>query len=118
MERWHKYCEELYNYKIQKDEKVLDEIHQTDDIREEEEVLMSAIKELKRNKSPGADNTYAELIQAGGEATTKILHKICNETSQWTESKRLLPVEIAEELLSAEERGIAMFDINLAIIPM
>ena len=37
------------------------------DLREEEEVLVSevewAIKELKRNKSPGSDNIRAELIQ-------------------------------------------------------
>ena len=52
-----------------------------------------AVKELKRNKSPGSDNVSAELIQEGGEATTKIMHKLCNEIlrkkkwpSQWTES--------------------------------
>ena len=95
--RWREYCEELYSYQIQKDERVLDEVVQTDDPREEEEAMTSevewAVKELKRNKSPGSDNVSAELIQEGGEATTKIMHKLCNEIlrtkkwpSLWTES--------------------------------
>ena len=95
--RWKDYCKELYNYEVQKDTQVLDEAVQDEDIREEEEILLSevecAIKELKRNKAPGADNIKAELIQGGGEVTARMLHKLCNEIlrtkkwpSQWTES--------------------------------
>ena len=55
--------------------------------------VRSAIQELKKNKSPGADNITAELIQNGGETIFPLMHKLCNEVlktkqwpSQWTES--------------------------------
>jgi hypothetical protein len=87
---WKEYCEDLYNYEVQKDLEVLEEAVQQANIREEEEILLSeveaAIKELKRNKTPGADNIKAELIQGGGEITAKVLQKICNgilKTKKW-----------------------------------
>ncbi|XP_037780246.1 uncharacterized protein LOC119576673 [Penaeus monodon] len=68
-----------------------------EDLPLEEHILLSevewAIKELKRNKSPGADNICAELIQVNGDTTAKVIHKLCSEIlktkewpSQWTES--------------------------------
>ena len=97
MSRWKDYCEEPYNYPIQKDLQVLDEAARVDDKREEEDILVSevewAIRELKRGKSPGADNITAELIPGGGDSIVKVLHKLCNEIlrtkkwpSQWIES--------------------------------
>ena len=94
--RWKNYCEELFNFNIQKDQEVLKE-QVTEERQEEETILMSevrsAIQELKKNKSPGADNITAELIQNGGETTFLLMHKLCNEIlktkqwpSQWTES--------------------------------
>ena len=117
--RWRDYCEELYNYPIRKDLRVLDEVVQDDDVREEEEILMSevecAIKDLKRNKSPGADNIRAELIQGGGESTTKILHKLCNEIlrtkkwpSQWTESVLVVIPKKANSRKCSDHRTISL----------
>jgi len=96
LKRWKDYCEELFNYDIQKNNQVLEE-EKVEEQQEEEEILLSevqcAIKELKKNKTPGADNISAELIQNGGEATEHIIHKLCNKIlrtkqwpSQWTES--------------------------------
>ena len=54
LNRWTEYCSDLYNY----------ETHPI--LREEVE---AAVKALKMGKSAGVDNTSAELVQAGGEAT-------------------------------------------------
>ncbi|XP_063588658.1 uncharacterized protein LOC134765797 [Penaeus indicus] len=87
--RWKEYCEELYNYEIEKDLQVLGESVQVDDMREE--ILLSeveiAIKELKKGKAPGVDNILAELLQFDGEVTAKVLQKLCNtiaEDKKWT----------------------------------
>ncbi|XP_063588657.1 uncharacterized protein LOC134765796 [Penaeus indicus] len=86
--RWKEYCEELYNYEIEKDLQVLGESVQVDDMREE--ILLSeveiAIKELKKGKAPGVDNIQAELLQSDGEVTAKVLQKLCNtiaEAKKW-----------------------------------
>ena len=95
--RWKDYCEEPYNYPIQRDLQVLDEAAHVDDKREEEDILVFevewAMTELKGGKSLGADNIRAELIQGGGDSIVKVLHKLCNEIlrtkkwpSQWIES--------------------------------
>ena len=66
MSRWKDYCEERYNYLIQKDLQVLDEAALVNDKREEEDIVVSevewGIRELKRGKSLGADNIRAELV--------------------------------------------------------
>ena len=52
-------------------------------LREEVE---AAVKSLKKGKSPGIDNIPGELVQAGGDAVTSVLHKICNkiwQTGEW-----------------------------------
>ena len=44
------------------------------------------MKSLKKGKSPGIDNIPGELVQAGGDAVTSALHKICNkiwQTGEW-----------------------------------
>ena len=80
--RWKEYCEELYNYEIQKNLQVLDEPVQVEDNRDEKEIPLAevewAIKELKKRKAPGADKIKAEQIQYGGETTARVLHKLCN----------------------------------------
>lgn len=118
-ERWKTYCEELYNYESEKDLEVLNEPVQEDDERKEEEILMSevesAVKELKVNKSPGADNITAELIQNGGEATLKLIHKLCNSIvrsrewpSQWTESVLIVIPKKANSKKCADHRTISL----------
>ena len=73
MERWKEYCDELYSYKAEVGQNVLNEDVATMGQKEdkESEILRSeveiAVRSLKRNKSPGADNINAELIQSGGE---------------------------------------------------
>ena len=48
-------------------------------LREEVE---AAVKSLKKGKSPGIDNIPGELVQAGGGAVIRALHKICNNIWQ------------------------------------
>ena len=48
--------------------------------------MEAAVKALKMGKSAGVDNIPAELVQAGGEATTDIPTSICNKiwkTEDW-----------------------------------
>jgi len=60
-----------------------------------------AIRQLKNNKSPGADGVRAEKIKAGGESLTKEIHKMCKQIwtevsipEEWTKS---IPVTIPEK---------------------
>lgn len=49
----------------------------------EEEEIISALTEMKNNKSPGKDDMTKELLRDGGESVTKILktlYKKCLET--------------------------------------
>ena len=48
-------------------------------LREEVE---AAVKSLKKGKSPGIDNIPGELVQEGGGAVIRALHKICNNIWQ------------------------------------
>lgn len=48
-----------------------------DDFLEEE--VATAIKNLKKGKSPGEDNITAEMIQAGEEGSVKMMHTLCNQ---------------------------------------
>ena len=84
------------------DRDILKEDVETKEEDEELEILESevreAIKQLKEQKAPGADNIGAELITNGGEKTIKILHTLCNNIfkskkwpSQWIESI-LIPI--------------------------
>ena len=62
------------------DRDTLKEDVETKEEDEELEILESevreAIKQLKEQKAPGADNISAELITNGGEKTIKILHTL------------------------------------------
>ena len=88
LNRWTKYCTELYNHKAPRDPSVLD-CPQTDTeddhpiLRREVE---AAVQSLKKGKSNGVDNNPAELIQAGGEDVITALTTICNkiwQTGEW-----------------------------------
>ena len=117
LKRWKEYCEELYNYKIQKDVRVLNESVQIEDTREEEILLTEvkcAIKELKKGKAPGAYNIKAEQIQFGGETTAEMLHKLCNTilkakewSSQWAESVIITIPKKANSRMCSEHRQLA-----------
>ena len=88
LSRWTEYCSELYNCVSYGDNTVLDCNRQPEkDLQpilcEEDEIAIAA---LKKEKSAGADNIPAELIQAGGEIMTHALIKICKKiwkTDEW-----------------------------------
>ena len=84
------------------DRDILKEDVETKEEDEELEILESevreAIKQLKEQKAPGADNISAELIINGDKKTIKILHTPCNNIfkskkwpSEWIESI-LIPI--------------------------
>ena len=88
LNRWTKYCSDLYNSETEGDPIVLD----CPQIPDEEhhpiprEEMETAVKALKRGKSSGVDNIEAKLVQAGGEAIIDILTTICNKiwkTGEW-----------------------------------
>ena len=90
--RWKEYCDELYNYEIQKESSSIDEPVQVEDTRDEKEILSAevewAIKELKTERHRvQTDKIKAEQIKYGGETTVRVLHKLCNailKTKEWS----------------------------------
>ena len=55
-----------------------------DNIMREE--VEAAVRHLKPGKTAGADNITAEMVQAGGQTSIDILHRICNkiwQTGEW-----------------------------------
>jgi hypothetical protein len=55
----------------------------------------TAIAKLKKYKSPGSDETLAELIQVGGETLVSVIHKFIN--SIWNKEK--LPDQWKESII-------------------
>ena len=88
LRRWTEYCSELYNQEIAGDQRILtcpSAMEETDYPILREEVA-TAVKALKKGKTPGVDNIPAELIQAGGDSMIDTLTNICNkiwQTGQW-----------------------------------
>ena len=84
LNRWTKYCSELYSDKAIGDPSVLN-CPQTDTeddhpiLRREVE---AAVQLLKKGKSAGVDNIPAELVQAVGEDIITALTTICNKIWQ------------------------------------
>ena len=82
LNRWTKYCSELYNHKASGDSSVLNCL-QTD-TEDDHPILCkeveTAVQSWKKGKSAGVDSIPAELAQAGGEdvitAFTTIYNKI------------------------------------------
>ena len=81
--RWKEYCEELYNHDVQ----TKSSQHQYDKeppiIKDE---VITVIRTLKNNKSPGTENIAAEPVKAGGAPVVDILSKINNmilEYGEW-----------------------------------
>eukprot|EP00794_Sanderia_malayensis_P014613 gene14613-biopygen11704 len=89
--RWKEYCEELYNYKADKDESIRDELkEQASPSETASPILLSeiehSVRSLKNNKTPGIDNVPGELLKYGRQEPIKVLHSLCNkvlETGTW-----------------------------------
>jgi sorting nexin-29 len=84
--RWAEYCSELYNYNINVKADTLDNLwpneHQDELPSIMESEVTAALKKLKNRKAPGVDGLEGELIKMGGQASVKVMHKICNRI--WT----------------------------------
>src|SRR6218665_2960106 len=84
--RWKEYFEKLYNETNPVDKTILQEMppcnkqeHMEDILREEVE---SAVRSLKKRKSPGEDNITAEMIQAGEESSLEMMYTLCKRIYQ------------------------------------
>jgi hypothetical protein len=82
-----------------------------------------AIGKLKRNKSPGADQIPAELIQAGGETFHSEIHKLINliwnkeELShQWKESIVVPIHKKGDKTECSNYRGISLLPTSCKIL--
>ena len=81
-------------------------------LREEVE---AAVKSLKKGKSAGVDNIPSELVQAGGETMTDMLHIICNKIWQtgewptpWTQSLIIILPKKSNLQLCQKYRNISL----------
>ncbi len=81
--RWKQHFEKLYNEQNETDPDILKELPATnsheplDNVMKEE--VEAAIRALKKKKSPGEDNISAEMIQAGQECSTEMMHVLCEK---------------------------------------
>jgi hypothetical protein len=83
-ERWREYCEELYDEKEAKDEK-LDYTREPAPLRSE---VARAMKEVANGKSTGLDGIPIELLKFAGDTALDRMHRICEaiwETGEWPE---------------------------------
>lgn len=99
-DRWTQYCSSLYKDLGGGDEVVeeLEDIappvvEHTQDILYSE--VQTAIRALKRNKSPGSDGIPAEMLQAGGEPLARQIYQLCNKA--WHEGT--IPEEWGKSIL-------------------
>ena len=118
----HKYCDELYNYQIDKDDTILGTLRSAappnetaPSITKAEVEENEAGRSLKDNKAPGVDNIQEEVLRHGGEEVIEILHDICNKIlktgicpEDWTTSI-LIPIPKKASFKCAYHRTIALF---------
>ena len=89
LERWSEYCEELYNYNIEPDQRMLNDLicsGESHDAPIMSSEVRRAISDLKKNKSPGIDEVPAELIQHGGQVVVDHYTSLCQkiyQTKEW-----------------------------------
>uniref|UniRef100_H2YG38 Endonuclease/exonuclease/phosphatase domain-containing protein n=1 Tax=Ciona savignyi TaxID=51511 RepID=H2YG38_CIOSA len=120
-ERWKKYCSKLY-----KRNEYLPSFHVELSINEPEpppliKEVIEAIKDLKNDKSPGADIT-AELIKNGGPSLEAFYHKLCCKIwndqkwpADWVKSV-FVPIEKGDTLQCTNNRTIALINHSSKIL--
>jgi len=83
LNRWHEYCNGLYNYNLTVDRSQLDRLWPNTQDNEVPDLLKSevrdAIKRLKPRKKPGIDEIEGELISHGGEVAVEAMYQICSK---------------------------------------
>ena len=81
LNRWPKYCFELYNDKANGDPSVLNcpQTDAEDDHPILRKEVQAVVQSLKKRKSAGVDSTSEKLVRAGGEAVITSLVKLCNK---------------------------------------
>uniref|UniRef100_A0A0B7BK28 Uncharacterized protein n=2 Tax=Arion vulgaris TaxID=1028688 RepID=A0A0B7BK28_9EUPU len=100
LERWREYCRNMYEDTSKNPHKIITESEETEPEPMLDEVRLG-IKSLKRGKSPECDDIPAELIQACGEASVRVYHKLCTKiwnSSSWRkEWKRSVFIPYSKE---------------------
>jgi hypothetical protein len=100
LNRWKNYFSELLNVHNVSDVSQTD-VHMAEPLvpRPSRLEVEIAIAKLKKYKSPGSDQIFAELIQAGGEMLLSVIHKLINSIwnkeelpDQWKESIIFVPI--------------------------
>ena len=84
LNRWTKYCTELYNHKANGDplELACPQTDTADDHTIFRKEVEAAVQSLKKGKSAGVDNILAEMVQANGEDVITAVATICNKIWQ------------------------------------
>ena len=82
-DHWKEYCENLYNYKLQSDPSVLQELQPNGNHKEKPPLMygevQQALHRLKNGKSPGSDGIQAKLLKIGEMAVCQALFEICSK---------------------------------------
>jgi len=80
-QRWKEYTESLYSRDLN-----ISHVYRNEEYTEEPYILQEevrrAIKELSRNKAPGADDIPIELVKESGEQGVRVLTALCNSIWQ------------------------------------
>ena len=110
LNRWTKYCCELYNHKANGDQSVLNCSQK--DTENDHPILRiemeASVQSLKNGKSAGVDNIPAELVKAGAEDVINALTTICNKIWQTgecpTPSTQSLVITLPKEKSNMQQR--------------
>lgn len=83
--RWAEYCSSMYKREDDEEECIINVNDCEETLPPLRTEVEQAIKMLKKNKSPGHDQIYAEMIMAGGEEAIDVYHLLINRI--WTTEK-------------------------------